>query len=120
PLVIAIRLEGPGHFARTQFGQTGPLPLLALAAVLGQLDRVESFGQGGEGTACRDLGELTMIANENNFGAGCAGSTEQAPEIARPDHASLVDDNDVAPRQLGPVMQEASQRPRGDASAGRQ
>ena len=72
---------------------------MALAAVLDQFDRVEIAGQGGEGAAGVDLGQLVGVADQYHFGVGPFRQGEEAVQFAGADHPRLVDDQHRPPRQ---------------------
>ena len=54
--------------------------------------RAEPVGQRREQPAGLDLGQLAIVADEHELGLRLLGGVEQACEVARADHAGLVDD----------------------------
>jgi len=63
-----------------------------LASVLGEDDGGESAQESAEGAAGFDLGELMVVADEDDFGIRGAGVIEEPSEPAGVDHAGFVED----------------------------
>jgi len=74
-----------------ELGERFSFPGVVLAAVLGELDRLETHGEGGEGAAGVDLGELVMVADEDDLGAVSVGVVEETGQLAGADHGRFVD-----------------------------
>jgi hypothetical protein len=72
---------------------------MALTVDLGQLDRSEPVGQGGECAAGFDRGELALVADQDDLRSRMVGVVEQCCELARANHPGLVDNHDDAGRQ---------------------
>lgn len=53
-------------------------------------------GQGGEGAASRDLGELAVVADQDDLGPAVVSQFEDGGQLAGADHAALVDDEHTA------------------------
>ena len=66
-------------------------PGLLLAAVLGQLRGSQAEAEGAEAAAGVDRGQLPVIADQHHLALGLVGVLEKAGELARADHASLID-----------------------------
>src|SRR3990172_3089371 len=77
-----------------EFGQCGSFPFLVLSDVLGQLDGGEASRQGGEEAAGVDLGELAMVADQDELPGGSFDQVGDLGELAAADHACLVDYDD--------------------------
>src|SRR5207244_2114800 len=108
--------------AVAELGQGVAFPAFSLPAVLGELDGVKAGGEGGEGAAGFDLGELVVVADEDDLGAVAPGVVEEPGELAGADHGRFVDDEDAAGREAGgvgpfEVGQESGQGGGGDAGA---
>ena len=95
PPVVVVGAQGIGDIARAQLVESGPLPQLALAAVLGELEGTQARGQGAEGSAGLDLGELAGIADQHQLGSRLLGHLHQPGQGAGPDHPGLVDHHHV-------------------------
>ena len=88
-----------------------PLQLARLAAVLGELDRPEALGQGGEAAAGIDGGELGPVADQHQARRGPGGVAGEALERASRHHRGLVDHDhrsggDGVLSPLDPAQQE--------------
>ena len=57
---------------------------VAVAAVLGEVDRVGLSGEGGEHAAGFDRGELVVVADEDDFGVGPAGVARSRASLRVP------------------------------------
>ncbi len=82
--------------------ERGPLVRVGLASVLGQRDRWDAVGDGGEGAAGVDLGELAGVADQDELGPGVVGGVDEAGEVAGADHGGFVDDEHGAFVEEGP------------------
>ena len=51
----------------TEFGECGSFPFVVLSDVLGQLNGRDTDGQGSEQAAGVDLGELVMVADQDEL-----------------------------------------------------
>ncbi len=76
-----------------------PLRQLVLAAVLGQLDRIELLAKSRVETAGANRGQLTRVTHQDRFPLGTLDRTQKRREHARLGHACLVDDQHAAVRQ---------------------
>ena len=81
------------------------LPGVVLAAVLGELDRLQPGGESGEQAAGGDRGQLVRIADEHELAASVIDVAEQPGCVARAEQAGLVDDEhrSVGQPRVGPV-----------------
>src|SRR3546814_18997042 len=83
------------------------------------LDRAVALSGGTERGARLDRLKLLGIADQHDLGALLLGFGHDTLKLARPDHASLVDDEDMFARPplavIIPLMLEAGERPRADA-----
>src|SRR3546814_18133459 len=90
------------------------LPFFMLAADRGDLDRAVALSGGTERGARLDRLKLLGIADQHDLGALLLGFGHDTLKLARPDHASLLDDADLFPRPplpvLPPLILEACQR----------
>ena len=93
---VAGQLQTTAHVAAADELEHPPAPLVALAAVLGQDDRVGTDDQRAEGAAGVDLGQLMVVADQHDRGTGGAGVLDQGVQVAGRQHARLVDDDHVA------------------------
>src|SRR5205807_9846069 len=59
--------EGDVGVSVAELGQGVAFPAFSLAAVLGELDGVKAGGEGGEAAAGFDLGELVVVADEDDL-----------------------------------------------------
>ena len=100
PAMVVIGAGEALDVAVAQRRERVAVPRLVLAADLGQLERAESVGQRGEQAAGLDLGQLAIVADEHELGLRLLGRVEQAREVARADHAGLVDDQHRAPGRV--------------------
>ena len=65
-----VHCHRPGHRALAQLCECGSFPVLVLADVLSQLDGREAGYKGGEEATGVDLGELMVVADQDEL-AGC-------------------------------------------------
>ena len=73
---------------------------VVLAAVLGEVQRFDASGDGGEGPSGVDFGELAGVADEDELGVGSVGFVDEAGELAGADHSGFVDDEHGSPVEL--------------------
>lgn len=119
-VVVAVRPIGRLDVAVAELIERCAFPVGALATVDGQLappiaDRVH---RSGEPSTRTDLGELVMVADQDDLGACATGLRDEPIELQGADHRGLVDDHDMPVRQQGRSMtMEPGQRERLDACA---
>ena len=79
----------------------GVFPRFDLASVDREFASTVADGAEGssESAACGDLGELVMVADEDDLGADGACVGEDAMQVEGAAHAGFVDDDDVAARR---------------------
>ena len=92
-------LHGGVGVAGAELGEGWLVDGVVLAAVFGEDDGGESAEEAGEGAAGFDLGELVVVADEDDFGVGGAGVVEEAGESAGVDHGGFVDDEHACARE---------------------
>ena len=68
------------------------LPVVALAPVFPEFDRVESSAQHLERATGFDRGQLAGIAGEDELASRGLNEREQLPEVTRSEHSGFVDD----------------------------
>ena len=66
-------------------------------------DRWDAVGDGGEGAAGVDLGELAGVADQDELGPCVVGGVDEAGEVAGADHGGFVDDEHGAVVEEGPT-----------------
>ena len=90
------------------------LPVLMLAANLGDLDVGMALGDRAERRARLDRLQLLGIADQHHLGAGALGRRQHPLQLPRADHPCLVDHQHVARRELlaplRPLMLQAGDR----------
>ncbi len=127
-VVVDVEAAAPGGVgevglgvAAAQLASASPFERVALAAVLGELDRAEPFAEGGEEPAGADRRQLLRVADQERLPLRPLDELEQRREHPRLGHAGLVDDEHAAAREtalaLG-VEQQPVQGAAGDAGAG--
>ena len=88
-----------GGVAAPQLVERVAFPRLPLAAVVGQLNDRQPVDQPAEHPADVDLGQLVVVADQDELCAAPLGVVEEAGELAGAHHAGLVDDEDAAVRE---------------------
>jgi hypothetical protein len=86
-------------------------PGLVLAAVLGELAGAETQAEGTEAAAGVDRGQLPVIADQDHLGPGLLGVLQEPGELARADHAGLIDHQDRPGIQLLAAAIQVAQEP---------
>ena len=87
--------------AVVELGECVAFDWVAVAAVLGEADRVEPLGEGGEDAAGFDRGELVVVTDQDDLGVGAAGVVDEPCELAGADHGGFVDHHDRAAGEAG-------------------
>ena len=118
----AMRVIGMDRIARPAGRQIAggvALPVLPLAAHLADLRAAVAFEDRAERRARLDGLQLLRIADQHNLGASLGGMGQHALQLARADHARLVDDQHIAGSEqvaaLSPTMFQAGDGARRDA-----
>jgi hypothetical protein len=97
--VAFVRVEGHVDVTGAELAERVAFPLLALAAVVDQLDRRQPGGESGEHTAGVDLGQLTRVADQHDLRTRPGSGVEDRGESTGAGHAGFVDHQD------GPVIE---------------
>ena len=118
--VLLVGGERGGDVAVAELIEGGLFPLVLLATVHGQLgdppgERVECSSEPAAGG---DLGKLTMVADEDHFGADPCHMIDDTGEIADAGHAGLVDHDDCGGVDLALFDEVAGDRHRLDPRPG--
>ena len=96
-----------------------PLPVLPLAAHLADFRAAVTLMDRAEGRARFDGLQLLRIADQHDLGAGLGSMGQHALQLARADHARLVDHQHIAGREqvaaLSPAMLHAGDGARRNA-----
>ncbi len=87
--------------AVTEVIERAALPSVALAVVLGQLDRQPAVHEAAEGAAGLELGQLAVIADQHELAVRLGDDVHELRELSGRDHAGLVDDEHASLRQRG-------------------
>ena len=90
------RIAGP---ARRQITRGVPLPVLPLTAHLADFRAAMALMDRAERRAGFDGLQLLGIADQHDLCAGLGGMGQHALQLARADHARLVDHQDIARRE---------------------
>ncbi len=105
--------------AGRQIARRVALPSLPLAAHLADLRAAVAFVNGAERRARLDGLQLLRIADQHDLGAGLGGTGQHALQLARADHACLVDHQHIAGSEhvsaLSPAVFHAGDGARRDA-----
>ena len=119
--VVLVGLEGGLDVAVAELVEGGALPWFVLAPVDGEFGGSGAGGGdgGGEGAAGGDLGELVVVADEDDFGSGVTGGGDGVVEVDGAGHACFVDDHDMSwgERGVGDEAAEAGEGVGVDAGA---
>ncbi len=91
--------------AFTERGQRFAVPFLALAADLLELDRAEAVGERPERAAGLDLGELSVVADQDELRVRALGRLGELREVSGAGHAGLVDDEHRSAAKLDAAVQ---------------
>src|SRR5579863_1943544 len=94
--VTVIGVDRIAGSAGRQIARGITLPVLALAANLADLRSAVAFVNRAERRARLDRLQLLWIADQHHFRASLGGMGQHALQLARADHARLVDDKHVA------------------------
>ena len=84
-----------------ELGECVAFDWVAVAAVLGEADRVGPSGEGGEDAAGVDRGKLVVVTDQDDLGVGAAGVVDEPCELAGADHGGFVDHHDRAAGEAG-------------------
>ena len=84
---------------------------MALSLDLAKVDGTQAIGERAEAATCLDLGQLAIVANEQQLGVRCLGMVGEPRQDAGRHHSGFVDHQDRAPlERVSPV--EVGQRAR--------
>jgi hypothetical protein len=92
PPVFAVGAGEAFDLARAELLKGFAVPRVLLTAAFAQLDGWGLNGEDVEGAAGGDLGELAVVADEDELALRGVGGVGEAGEVAGADHAGLVDD----------------------------
>ena len=105
------RAIAPGSTLGRKLACCRTLPVLALAANVGDLDTAMALSDTAERSTGFDRLELFGVADQHDLGAALFGLADHPLELTRTDHPGLVDDEDRPVGQeftpLPPLMLEA-------------
>ena len=109
PAVVDVGVDGRGDVALAQSDEGVTLPLLVragLATVGGQGDDVDSelVGEGAQRPTGVDGGQLTVVADQDELGAGHIDMGAELVEGAAADHRRLVEDDHVAASEAARLL----------------
>jgi hypothetical protein len=107
PTVLVVGTDEALHLAAAQGAERVPVPAVALPADVVELNRAQALRERTERPARLDLGELAVVADQHELGVRVARRVGQRREIARADHAGLVDDQHCARRELHAALEAA-------------
>ena len=117
--VGAIGFKRIAGFAIGQIARGVALPVFPLAAHLADFRAAVTLMDRAERRARLDCLQLLEIADQHDLGAGLGGMGQHALQLARADHARLVDHQNIARREqvaaLSPAMLHAGDGARRDA-----
>ena len=105
PSVIAVLCRPGVNPSGAQVAESGLVPRLALSLDLTKLDRTQAIGERAESATCLDLGQLAIVANEQQLGVRCLGMVGESRQDAGRHHSGFVDDQDRVPLELVPSIQ---------------
>lgn len=92
PAVLAVALGPADYVAAPQGVQRVAVPRLLLAPDLRQLYCVKSSHESAECSACVDLGQLPVVADEHQLGVSMSRLACELADCSRPDHSGFVND----------------------------
>lgn len=87
------------HVAVSEGRERVAVPPVPLPPDLTQLQRAEALGEPAERSACLDLGQLPVVADQDQLRRGTLGRMRKGGEVPGPGHPGLVDDQHRPGRQ---------------------
>ena len=96
---VAVAFESAkcfAHASTTEVQERRLLDGIALTTILGERDRLDSFGESSEESSGIDFGKLSVVADADDFGVGLLGGVNDGGEVSRAEHGRFVDHDDGA------------------------